>query len=99
MMGGWLLGANGVAMVLGWLAIVALLHPHLHRGMGPWWAPFTLWVVHAACYLTAVMAARVFFGYVGPAVLTTSWGFAVFIHAFVAVLGGALVTRHYTGQF
>lgn len=39
------------------------------------------------------------FGYVGPAVLTTSWGFAVFIHAFVAVLGGALVTRHYTGQF
>lgn len=85
-------------MVLGWMAVIALFRRHLQQGMGPWWAPFFLWVVHASGYLSCVMLARIFFGYVGPSVLSTSWGIAIYIHAFLSVIGGAVVTRRFVNQ-
>lgn len=85
-------------MVLGWTAGILLFSKHLQRGMGPWWAPFTLWVLHAAGYLSCVMVARIFFGYVGPSVLTTSWGIAIYMHAFLSVIGGAVVTRRFVSR-
>lgn len=85
-------------MVLGWLAAGLLFSKHLQRGMGPWWAPFVLWVLHASAYLSGVMVARIVFGYVGPSVLSTSWGIAIYMHAFLSVIGGAVVTRRFVSQ-
>ena len=92
-MGTLLNGVNVVTAILGWTALLLLCCGKGRMGIGPWRVPFTLWVAHATLYLTSVEVARLWFGYVGPSLVATSWSFALYMQAFLSVLGAMVVFR------
>lgn len=54
------------------------------------------WCLHATLFFTGVAIARLFFGYVGPSVVVTSWTHALFLHAFIAMASSSLAARAVT---
>lgn len=47
--------------------------------------------IHVALFYSGLTIAIVYFGYVGPSILVTSWAYAIVFHALFAVSGGPTV--------
>lgn len=82
-----LLLATGTASVLALISFWMLAYAGRYKRKSPYWYPLVWWVGHAAVFYLSNVVMRLFFDYARPTVFFSSWGLALYIQAFISIIG------------
>jgi len=82
----WLITGGAINFGLSIAAIAAVIYLNDRHTSPLWWAVL-FWLIHVAFFIGIPLVARIEGTYSSPSKLVSLWGFAVFSHATLTVLG------------